>query len=117
MCVMVRVGARTRRRRRCEAVFVVSEEAGGNVGGGVGGDGGGGGVECVGDEAGDSIGRDLSEVARSAVAEAVATATVGVEWAATRAVAEPRAVEATHVQRLSTEASKVGPRSSAARER
>ena len=57
---------------------VVSEEAGGNVGGGVGGDGGGGGVECVGDEAGDSIGRDLSEVARSAVAEAVATATVGV---------------------------------------
>lgn len=117
MRVVVRVGARTRRRRRCEAVFVVSEEAGGNVGGGVGGDGGGGGVECVGDEAGDSIGRDLSEVARSAVAEAVATATVGVEWAATRAVAEPRAVEATHVQRLSTEASKVGPRSSAARER
>ena len=78
MCVMVRVGARTRRRRRCEAVFVVSEEAGGNVGGGVEGDGGGGGVECVGDVAGDSIGRDLSEVARSAVAEAVATATVGV---------------------------------------
>ena len=96
---------------------VVSDEAGGNVGGGVGGDGGGGGVECVGDVAGDSIGRDLSEVARSAVAEAVATATVGVEWAATRAVAEPRAVEATHVQRLSTEASKVGPRASAARER
>ena len=57
---------------------VVSEEAGGNVGGGVEGDGGGGGVECVGDVAGDSIGRDLSEVARSAVAEAVATATVGV---------------------------------------
>ena len=76
MCVMVRVGARTRRRRRCEAVFVVSEEAGGNVG--VEGDGGGVGVECVGDVAGDSIGRDLSEVARSAVAEAVATATVGV---------------------------------------
>lgn len=57
---------------------VVSEEAGGNVGGGVEGDGGGVGVECVGDVAGDSIGRDLSEVARSAVAEAVATATVGV---------------------------------------
>ena len=94
---------------------VVSEEAGGN--GGVEGDGGGGGVECVGGEAGDSIGRDLSEVARSAVAEAVATATVGMEWAATRAVAEPRAVEAAHVQRLSTEASKVGPRASAARER
>ena len=77
----------------------------------------GGGVECVGDVAGDSIGRDLSEVARSAVAEAVATATVGMEWAATRAVAEPRAVEAAHVQRLSTEASKIGPRASAARER
>ena len=59
---------------------VVSEEAGGNVGGGVEGDGGCVGVECVGDVAGDSsIGRDLSEVARSAVAaEAVATATVGV---------------------------------------
>ena len=51
------------------------------------------------------------------MAETVATATVGVEWAATRAVAEPRAVEATHVQRLSTEASKVGPTASAARER
>ena len=38
----------------------------------------GGGVECVGDVAGDSIGRDLSEVARSAVAEALATVTVGV---------------------------------------
>ena len=86
---------------------VVSEEAGGNVGGGVEGDGGGVGVECVGDVAGDSIGRDLSEVARSAVAEAVATATVGVS----------RAVEAARVQRLSTEASKVKPRASAARER
>ena len=40
---------------------VVSEEAGGNVGGGVEGDGGGVGVECEGDVAGDSIGRDLSE--------------------------------------------------------
>ena len=40
---------------------VVSEEAGGNVGGGVEGDGGGVGVECVGDVAGDSIGRDLSQ--------------------------------------------------------
>ena len=43
------------------------------------------------------MGRDLSEEERLAVAETVATATVGVEWAATRAVAEPRAVEATHL--------------------
>ena len=65
---LVRERSRGVRVARC---LTVSDCYGLRVSGGVG-------VECVGDVAGDSIGRDLSEVARSAVAEAVATATVGV---------------------------------------